>query len=316
IRVFMPSFMRCLRSPWRESSHGMSSGWTTFLRFALRAGAALASSSSAWYSAWFAVPRFQDFDSLHAMVGLLFVVIEIGFGLARREALAARGGHARPRLHLVLEEHVHEHEHGLGLDHQGARGLGRARIEMLVHAIVVDDRDVARLPVVPDAVVHLVALAVEDVERRLVHVAVLLRARARTVVLEMEVESLGDAVLGLDVVAAVGLGAVVELDLGALAHPRHRAQPRELVLQAVLALDRAHEDAVLLAVVVRFVGNRGARLGGCGGVLDGRIHGHLQCEARGPGPRSLETKTFRLGLAARQLLDTQLSALCFFMRPS
>jgi hypothetical protein len=45
----------------------MSSGCTTFLRLALRAGALSASSSSAWYSAWFAVPFFQAFDSPHAM---------------------------------------------------------------------------------------------------------------------------------------------------------------------------------------------------------------------------------------------------------
>jgi hypothetical protein len=46
---------------------------------------------------------------------------------------------------------------------------------MLVHAVVVDDRHVAGLPVVADAVMNLVALAVEDVEGGLVDVAVLLR---------------------------------------------------------------------------------------------------------------------------------------------
>ena len=64
-------------------------------------------------------------------------------------------------------------------------------------------------------------------------------------------EHLRDAVLRLDVMAAVGLRAVDELELLALAHARHRAQPRELLLQAVLALDRADENPVLLAVVVR-----------------------------------------------------------------
>ena len=56
-------------------------------------------------------------------------------------------------------------------------GFVGARVEMLVHAVVVDDDGVARFPVVADAVVDLVALAVEDVERRLVHVPVLLVAR-------------------------------------------------------------------------------------------------------------------------------------------
>ena len=88
---------------------------------------------------------------------------------------------------------------------------------MLVHAVVVHDRDVAGLPVVADAVVDLVALAVEDVERRFVDVTVLLRLAARPVLLEMQVERLRDAVLGLDVVPAVGLRAVDELDRRALA---------------------------------------------------------------------------------------------------
>src|SRR5262245_17409838 len=68
----------------------------------------------------------------------------------------------------------------------------------------------------------------------------------------MQVEHLRDAVLRLDVVAAPGLRAVDELDLAALAHARHRAQALQLVLEAVLPLDRADEDAVLLAVIVRF----------------------------------------------------------------
>jgi hypothetical protein len=114
MRVFMPSFSRCLSSPMRESSHGMSSGRTTFLRFALRAGALSAWSSSAWYSSWFMVPLFQAFDSLHAIViswGLTpllraarhvpgcglrprfsLSVIEVRFVFARREALGARNG--------------------------------------------------------------------------------------------------------------------------------------------------------------------------------------------------------------------------------
>src|ERR1700681_189630 len=138
MRVFMPSFMRCLRSPWRDSSHGMSSGRTTFFLFALRAGICSAWSSSAWYSAWFCVPFFHAFDSPHAMVVLLYLfrfrfVVEVVFALARLEALPARGRKGRARFHLLLEQHVHEHVHGLGLDDERARRLRRARVEMLVH---------------------------------------------------------------------------------------------------------------------------------------------------------------------------------------
>ena len=106
--------------------------------------------------------------------------------------------------------------------------------------------DVACLPVVAHAVVNLVAFAVEDVERRLVHVAVLLRFRPGPPLLEVEVEHLRDAVLRLDVVAAEGLRAVDELDLAPLPHARHRPQPRELLLQVVVPLDGADEDPILL----------------------------------------------------------------------
>ncbi len=113
-------------------------------------------------------------------------------------------------------------------------------------------RDVAGAPVVAHAVVDLVAAPVEDVERRFVHVAVLLRPAARAVFLQMDMQGLGDAVHRLHIVPAVGLGAVDELDLVTLAHPRLGAQPGELVLELVVPGDAAHEHAVLLAVVVRF----------------------------------------------------------------
>src|SRR5437773_9819447 len=65
-------------------------------------------------------------------------------------------------------------------------------------------------------------------------------------------EHLRDAVLRLDIVPAVGLRSVDEPELLSLPHARHGAQPRELLAQAVLPLAGAHEDAVLLAVIVRF----------------------------------------------------------------
>jgi hypothetical protein len=66
----------------------------------------------------------------------------------------------------------------------------------------------------------------------------------------VDVEELADAVLRLDVMPAIGLRAVDELDVGGLAHPRHRAQPLQLVRQVVVALDRADENPVLLVVIV------------------------------------------------------------------
>jgi hypothetical protein len=52
------------------------------------------------------------------------------------------------------------------------------------------DNHVARLPVVADVVVNLVALAVENVECRLVDVAVLLALPAGRIFLKMQVEVL------------------------------------------------------------------------------------------------------------------------------
>src|SRR6266403_658568 len=181
-----------------------------------------------------------------------FVVIQIRLVVPRLEADAAGRRLGRARNHRLLEQQVHEHVHRLGLDDQGARRLVRAGVEVLVNAVVVHDRHVARLPVVAHPVMYFVALAVEDVERRLVDVAVLLRSAARGVLLEVKMEHLRDAVLRLDIVPAVGLRAVDEPELLPLPHARHGAQPRELLAQAVLALKGAHEDAVLLAVIVRF----------------------------------------------------------------
>jgi hypothetical protein len=54
------------------------------------------------------------------------------------------------------------------------RRLVRIGVEMLVHAIVVHDGDVAGLPIVADVVVNLVAGSVENIEGGFVDVAVLL----------------------------------------------------------------------------------------------------------------------------------------------
>src|SRR5215213_9530021 len=78
-------------------------------------------------------------------------VVEVALLFARLETLSARGRLPRPRLHLLLEEHVHEQVHGLGLDpEKPARALVNG-IEVL-DAIVVDDCDITRLPIVTDSV--------------------------------------------------------------------------------------------------------------------------------------------------------------------
>src|SRR5581483_5283139 len=109
------------------------------------------------------------------------------------------------------------------------------------------------LPIVADAVVDLVCAPVQNIKRRLVHMAVLLRLAARAVFFQMNMERLGDAVFRLDVVFAPGLRAVGEVDLPPLAHARQRTQPLQLGFEVIDAGDRADKHAVGLAVIMRFV---------------------------------------------------------------
>ena len=87
---------------------------------------------------------------------------------------------------------------------------------VLVHAVVVHDRDVAGFPVVALSVVDLVALAVEDVEERFVDVTVRLRLAAGRVFFEMDVQRLRHPVLGLHEVLRKGLGAGLKPERRAL----------------------------------------------------------------------------------------------------
>src|SRR5580700_9824569 len=177
-------------------------------------------------------------------------MIEILLVVARHEIALGRRRHLGTLHHRVLEQHVHEQVHRLGLDDQGAGRLAGAGIEVLVDAIVVHDGDVAGLPVVAHAIVDLVAGTVENVERRLVDMAVLLGSAARRIFLEMDVQRLAQAVLGLDIVAAEMLRAAVELGFLAFDHPRLGAQALELVGEAISTGDGTNEDPFLVRVVL------------------------------------------------------------------
>ncbi|OIQ91198.1 hypothetical protein GALL_268600 [mine drainage metagenome] len=96
---------------------------------------------------------------------------------------------------------------------------------------------------------NLIADAIENVERRLVDVTVLLRFAPGPVLFEVQMKGLGDAILGFDVVAAIGLRSIDELDFATFAHPRLRPQARQFFLEVVGPGDRAHEHAILLAVI-------------------------------------------------------------------
>ena len=120
-------------------------------------------------------------------------MVEVLFVVARLEAFAA-GRRLVGRGTTVFWNSIFMNMNiGFVFMHQGARRLRRARVVMLVHAVVVNDHGVARFPVVADAVVDFVAFAVEDVERRLVHVPMLLVLPVPGVLLEMHVQRLRSA---------------------------------------------------------------------------------------------------------------------------
>src|SRR5229473_3399690 len=177
-------------------------------------------------------------------------MIMVFFLIARHEIALGWRGRFRPFLDRVLEQHVHEQIHRLGLDHQRPRRLPFAGVEMLVHAVVMDDRDVAGLPVVANAVVDFVACAIENVERRLVDVPVLLGLAAGGILLEMDVKRLGASVLGLDIMAAEMLRAAVELEILSLDDPRQAPQPVEFLLETVGASQGADENPLLVRIVL------------------------------------------------------------------
>src|SRR6185437_1450414 len=106
--------------------------------------------------------------------------------------------------------------------------------------------------------------------------------------LEVHMEHLREPVLRLDEVLAEGLRAVVEEEVLPLHHPRHVAQALQLVLQAVLALDAAHEDAVLLAAVVRFLAHLplpGSWFSARRARRSRRTASRISCPGRGSRPR-------------------------------
>src|SRR5216683_6745212 len=224
----------------------------------MRTGCAAACSSKPSYSFWFSVPLIQAFASSQAIVqlprscwcALIGRMIMVFFLVPRHEIALGRGRRFRPLLDRVLEQHVHEQIHRLGLDHQRPGGLPFAGVEMLVHAVVMDDRDVAGLPIVANAVVDLVARAIENVERGLVDVPVLLGLAARRILLEMDVKGLGASVLGLDIMAAEMLRAAVKLEILSLDDPRQAPQPVEFLLETVGACQGADENPLLVRIML------------------------------------------------------------------
>lgn len=101
-------------------------------------------------------------------------MIQIVFMLTSDKILCAGHRLAGPRQGLFLEQQAHEHEHRFGFDDERPRRLCFTCIEMLMNAVGMNDRNLARLPVMPDAVVYLLSGTIKNIERRFIHMAVLL----------------------------------------------------------------------------------------------------------------------------------------------
>src|ERR671915_67147 len=123
MRVFRSSLIRCLSSPCRDISHGMTVGLRILRRPALRSGASAASCSRLAYSGALSLPATHAAVSAQAISLIpLCRVVEVLFLLADLEPDALRRRRGLARFHLLLEEHVHEQVHRLGLDDQRAGG--------------------------------------------------------------------------------------------------------------------------------------------------------------------------------------------------
>src|SRR5262249_104165 len=133
---------------------------------------------------------------------------------------------------------------------QGPRRLPFAGVEVLVNAVVMDDRDVARLPVVPNAVVNFVAGTIENVKCRFVDVSVLLSLAAGGIFLEMNVQRLRPPVLRLHIVAAEVLRAAVQPEVLSLDHARQAPQPVKFLLEAIGACQGADEDPLPVRIML------------------------------------------------------------------
>ena len=87
---------------------------------------------------------------------------------------------------------MHEQEQRLGLQHEQDRLVVGVVVEVLMDAAVLDDHDVAGLPVDAAAVMDVMAAAFEHIEHGAVQVAVLLAVGAGRIGLDMRLDRLRD----------------------------------------------------------------------------------------------------------------------------
>ena len=102
---------------------------------------------------------------------------------------------------LALEQHVEEQVHRFCLNHESPRGLSLACVEVLVDAVVVHNGHITGFPIIANVVVYFISFTVKDIERRFVHVPMLLAFAAGAVFFKVQMEQLADAIFGFHVMA-------------------------------------------------------------------------------------------------------------------
>src|SRR5262249_32117866 len=153
---------RCLIRPSGERSNGISSALTTLGRvsYSLRNASEAATSSARKLqvlSPTWAKSRSSRF--------FVIAIPPTGSKVFRRaEAFRAGRQFVRRIGHDFLEQQVHEQEQRFRLEHQQDRLVLGIIVEVLMHAAVLDDHDVAGLPVDAAAVVDVVAAALDHVK--------------------------------------------------------------------------------------------------------------------------------------------------------
>src|SRR5215813_6594486 len=230
----------CLIRPSAERSNGISSALTTLRRVSYCWRNACEAATSSARKLQVLVPEWAGPFSWNSVL-MRSSASDVG----RRPIvlLAFRRVVGRP-FDDLLEQEVHEQEQRFGLEHQQDRLVLGVVVEVLVHAAVLHEHDVAGLPWDVPAVVDVVAAPLEHVEAGAVEMAVLLPVRAGCVDLDMRLDRLGDGrVLRADDVLAVLAGPAL---------PRHVARGVDarrfdqlLVEVAVGPSRRAHKRAFL-----------------------------------------------------------------------
>ena len=177
-------------SPSGERSNGISSAWTT-LRSGVVEAAELGGLRDARRRGKLQLSRRHERRRVHR--GLSSAIL----GRSLTDPWAAASPRVLRRMvrrigHDLLEQQMHEQEERLRLHHQQDRLVVGIVVEMLMDAAILDDHHVAGLPLDAPPVMHVMAVALEDLEHGAVHMAVLLAEGAGAIGLDMRLDRLRD----------------------------------------------------------------------------------------------------------------------------